>query len=114
MNKRIPGISVIALGLLVGAGAVARAQELAHTETTVKHTGAGPNTKEKTETVIGTVKDYSPGKSIKVTGPGDKNYSFDLDDSAGVKGNVAVGDRVKVTYTKTDSGDRVTTVQPYK
>ena len=49
MNKR--GISVLALGLLVGAGAVARAQELAHTETTVKHTGAGPNTKMKTESV---------------------------------------------------------------
>jgi hypothetical protein len=211
MNKRMRGFSVLALGLLVGGGAMARAQETTHTETTVKrtgagpntktksesvtgtvkeydagkkikitgpadktysfdldenarieggiavgsiakvtytkssdgvehvsviseggpagatgatgsrmvvenetkHTGAGPNTKTKTETVVGTVKDYSPGKSIKVTGPGDKNYSFDLDDASGVKGDVAVGERVKVTYTKTDGGDKVTIVQPY-
>jgi len=92
----------------------AAAGERMKMETETKHTGAGPNTKTKTETVIGTVKKFEAGKSIEVTGPGDKNYSFDLDDSAGVKGNVAVGDRVKVTYTKTDSGDRVTTVQPYK
>ena len=92
----------------------AAAGERMHMESETKHTGAGPNTNEKTETVIGTVKDYSPGKSIKVTGPGDKNYSFDLNESSGVKGNVAVGEKVKVTYTKTDSGDKVTTVQPEK
>ena len=84
-----------------------------HTEQTVKHTGAGPNTKTKSEVVIGTVKSFEPGKKIKVTGPGDKDYSFDLDEGSGVQGNVAVGERVKVTYTKTDSGDKVTTVQPH-
>jgi len=82
-------------------------------ETETKHTGAGPNTTTKTETVVGTVKEYEPGKSIKVTGPGDKNFSFDLDDASGVKGNVAVGERVKVTYTRKDGGDKVTTVQAY-
>ena len=30
----------------------------------------------------------------------------------GVQGNVAVGERVKVTYTKTANGDKVTTIEP--
>jgi len=95
-------------------GSSAPSGERMHMESETKHTGAGPNTKTKSETVVGTVKTYDAGKKIEVTGPGDKNYSFDLDDGSGVKGNVAVGERVKVTYTKTDSGDKVTTVQPYK
>ena len=83
-----------------------------HSESTVKHTGPGPDTKSSSEVVVGTVKEYKAGKSIEVTGPGDKNYTFDLDDAAGIEGNVAVGDRVKVIYTKTASGNKVTTVQP--
>jgi hypothetical protein len=73
----------------------------------------GPDVKTKTEMVIGTVKEYEPGKKIKVTGPNDKDYSFDLDESVGLKGNVAVGKRVKVEYTKTtDGGERVTVITP--
>jgi hypothetical protein len=83
-----------------------------HSESTVKHTGPGPDTKTSSEVVVGTVKKYEAGKKIEVTGPGDKNYSFDLDHAAGVEGNVAVGERVKVTYTKTAEGNKVTTVQP--
>ena len=64
--------------------------------------------------MIGTVKEYEPGKKIKVVGPKDKDFSFDLDENVGMKGPVAVGDRVKVTYTKTDSGQKVTIVEPYK
>jgi hypothetical protein len=85
-----------------------------HSETTTKHTGAGPNTKEKTEVVIGTVKKYEAGKSLTVTGPKDKDYSFDLDENVAFKGDVAVGQRVKVTYTKTDAGDKITAVAPAK
>ena len=83
-----------------------------HSESTVKHTGAGPDTKTSNEVVVGTVKEYKAGKSIEVTGPGDKNYKFDLDHASGVEGQVAVGDRVKVTYTKSDNGNKVTTIQP--
>jgi hypothetical protein len=83
------------------------------TETTTKYKGPGPNTKVKTETVIGTVKDYQPGKKIVVVGPKDKDYSFDLDENAGVSGDIAPGKKVKVSYTKTDSGQKVTTVAPY-
>ena len=83
------------------------------TESTTKHKGPGPNTKTKSKTVVGTVKEYDAGKKIVVTGPKNKDYSFDLDENAGVTGDIAVGGKVKVTYTKTDSGQKVTTVAPY-
>jgi hypothetical protein len=71
----------------------------------------GPDVKIKTETVVGTVKEYEPGKKIKVTGPNDKEYSFDLDKGVGMKGKVTVGSRVKVEYTKRNDGsDHVTVV----
>ena len=84
-----------------------------HMESTTKHKGPGPNTKVKTETVIGTVKEYASGKKIVVTGPKDRDYKFDLDDNVGMKGPVSVGERVKVTYTRGDSGDKVTTIVAY-
>ncbi len=97
-----------------GSSQMAEAGPKVHTESVVKHTGVGPNTKVKTETVIGTVKEYEPGKTIKVVGPKDKDFSFDLDENVTMKAPVAVGKRVKVTYTKGDSGQKVTTVEPYK
>lgn len=85
-----------------------------HTESTMKETVAGVDTKITTETVIGVVKSYHPGKTIKITGPKHKNYSFNLDEKVAMKGSVAVGERVRVTYTKTDGGRKVTTVEPWK
>jgi len=84
-----------------------------HMTSTTNHKGPGPNTKIKTETVIGSVKEYEAGKKIVVTGPKNKDYKFDLDDNVGMKGPVNVGERVKVTYSKGESGDKVTTVVPY-
>lgn len=93
---------------------IAKSGGALHMESTTKHEGPGPNTKVKTETVIGTVKELEAGKKIVVTGPKDKDYKFDLDDNVGMmKGPVNVGQRVKVTYTKGDNGDKVTTVVPY-
>jgi hypothetical protein len=66
----------------------------------------------KTETVIGTVKTYEAGKKITVTGPKNKDYSFDLDDNVAMKGTANVGDRVKVVYSKSDGGNKVTTISP--
>ena len=63
---------------------------------------------------MGTVKEYEAGKKIKVTGPDNKSYSFDLDEAVSLTGPIAVGDRVKVTYTKGDSGEKVTMLAPYK
>ena len=84
-----------------------------HMTSTTKHKGPGPNTKIKTETVIGSVKEYESGKRIVVTGPKNKDYKFDLDDNVGMKGPVNVGERVKVTFSKGDGGDRVTTIVSY-
>ena len=83
-----------------------------HMESTSKHSGPGPDTKTKTETVIGTVKTYEAGKKITVTGPKKKDYTFDLDENVAMKGTANVGERVKVTYSKTDGGDKVTTIAP--
>jgi hypothetical protein len=70
----------------------------------------GPDVKTKTEMVVGTVKEYEPGKKIKVTGPNNKDVSFDLDEGVGTKGDIAVGKRVKVEYTKSDGGAQHVTV----
>ncbi len=87
-----------------------------HSESTTKTSGPAASTKTKTETVIGTVKEYEAGKSIKVTGPKAKDYSFDLTDMASLKKAVTVGERVKVTFTKSDNGSKATTIvaYPYK
>jgi len=104
MRNRIPGISVAAFGLLLAASAAPAQEPATHTETTTKHTGAGPNTKTKTEWVSGTVKEYDAGRKIKIEGPGGKSYSFDLDKDAQVKGSIAIGQRAKVGYTKDTDG----------
>ena len=84
-----------------------------HMESTTKTKGPGKNMKVKTETVIGNVKEFESGKKIVVTGPKDKDFKFDLDDSIAMTKPVSVGERVKVTYTKGDNGDKAVTVVPY-
>src|SRR4029453_10023350 len=58
----------------------------------------------KMETTVGTVKEYEAGRKIKVAGPGDKTYSFDLDKNARVEGNVTVGQSVTVQWEKDTQG----------
>jgi uncharacterized protein YdeI (BOF family) len=115
--KRISGIAIAACFALVSAGAFAQTTPPAggtmHEETTTKHKGAGKNTKMKTETVIGMVKTYDAGKKIVVTGPKNKDYSFDLDNNVAMSGTINTGEKVKVTYTKGDDGNKVTTIAPY-
>lgn len=81
-----------------------------HSETVTKSTAAGASSKTKTETVVGIVKEYEAGKSIKVTGPKTKDYTFDLTEMVALKTEVSVGERVKVTFTKSDNGSRATTI----
>jgi uncharacterized protein YaiE (UPF0345 family) len=84
-----------------------------HSESTMKTSGPAASVTTKTETVVGTIKEYEAGKSIKVTGPDSKDYSFDLTDMAALKTAVSVGERVKVTFTKSDAGDKATTIIAY-
>jgi hypothetical protein len=81
-----------------------------HSESTTKMSSATASAETKTEVVIGIVKEFEAGKSIKVTGPDSKDYSFDLTDMAPLKKAVTVGERVKVTFTKSDNGDKATTI----
>ena len=89
------------------------AQTTVHTESTTKQTGPGPNTKIKTEMVVGTVKEYQAGRKIKVAGANDKLYAFDLDGAVKVEGAVAVGQMAKVEWTKENGKERVTVIAPY-
>ncbi|SRR6266536_3899074 len=110
--KRVIGIAA-AFCFLIGAQA-ALAQTTAHTETKMKQTGPGPNVKVKTETVVGTVKEYEAGKKIKITGPNNKNYSFDLDETVRVDGAVTVGQMAKVEWAKGKDGkERVNVIALY-
>jgi hypothetical protein len=84
-----------------------------HSESVTKSSGPTASTKTTTETVVGTIKEYEAGKSIKVTGPKNKDYSFDLTEMAELKKAVNVGERVKVTFTKSDDGNKVTTIVAY-
>jgi hypothetical protein len=107
-------VSVLSEASGPGAMPNAAAMPRSHTEETVKNkVPNAPDTKVKTETVVGTIKKYEPGKKIVVTGPGDKDYSFDLDENASILRPVSVGDRVKVTYQKGDTGDKVTVIAHY-
>ena len=81
-----------------------------HSESTTKMSGETASMETKTEVVVGIVKEYEAGKSIKVTGPDSKDYSFDLSDMVPLKKTVTVGERVKVTFTKSDNGDKATTI----
>lgn len=68
----------------------------------------------ETRFVVGTVKHFEPGKSITVTGPKYKDYSFDLDENvASPVGTVHSGDKVKVTYTKHNGDQKATAIVPY-
>lgn len=94
--------------------ATAPGETMASRSKTVVHQ-PGPNVTTKTEVVVGTVKEYEAGNKIKVTGPNDKDYTFDLDKGVGLRGKVAVGKRVKVEYTKrSDGADHVTVVSEEK
>lgn len=98
--KKLLGAAVV---LACGIAGIALAQT-SHTESTTKHTGPGPDTKTKTEKVVGIVKEYEAGKSIEITGPDKKEYEFELDENAKVSGNIVVGKMARVEYRKDDSG----------
>jgi hypothetical protein len=116
MKRNLALAMALAFGFVTAAAVAQQTQPTPGTsmagESTTKHKGPGPNTKTTTKWVVGTVKEYEAGKKIVVTGPKNKDSSFDLDQNAAVSGDIAVGTKVKVTYTKDSSGQKVTTVAP--
>ena len=108
--KRIIG-TAIGVCLLAGSQAIAQAPEKQAVETMTKQTGAGATLKSETQSVSGTVKEYEAGKKIKLSGPGDKSYAFDLGESARVEGSIVVGQMATVKYNKgTDGKENVEVV----
>ena len=105
--------TVVAISEAAAAAVTAADAPKMHSESVMKSSGPAASSTTKTETVVGTIKEYEAGKSITVTGPKDKDYSFDLTDMAVLKKAVSVGERVKVTFTKTDAGDKATTIVAY-
>ncbi len=72
----------------------------------------------KTETVMGEVKSYEPGKSIEVTTAGKlkKSRTFDLNEkdvTAMVDPSVAVGSHVKITEKTDDNGHKTLNIEPH-
>lgn len=111
MIKRMIGLAAAAF-FIVGSQA-APAQTKVHTESKTKQTGPGPNTTIKSDKVVGTVKEYEAGKKIKISGPNDRIYSFDLDDAVRVDGAVTVGQMAQVEWTKENGRERVTVIAPF-
>ncbi|MCA1582727.1 MAG: hypothetical protein LC796_15315 [Acidobacteria bacterium] len=83
--------------------------------TTETRAGGARGGKSESETVIGTVTDLGPGKSIVVlTGDGEK-HSYDLGDKktvASIDPRIAVGTKVRLDTTKDNDGRRSLTVVP--
>ena len=108
--KRIIGTAV-SLCLLAGSQAFAQAPEKKAVETTTKQTGPGPTLRTDMQSVTGTVKAYEAGKRIKLSGPGDKSYAFDLGENSRLEGTIVVGQMATVKYSKgTDGKENVSVV----
>jgi hypothetical protein len=104
---------VLVLSNSQGAAPSAAAAPKVHMESTMTHEGPGPDAKTRTKVVIGTVKEYLAGEKIKVIGPKEKKYTFDLDENVAVKGVITPGQRVKVEYTKHDGTEHVVIISPW-
>jgi len=96
--------------VLAASQAIAQTADKQAVETTTKQTLPGVTLKSETQSVSGTVKEYEAGKSIKLSGPDDKSYSFDLNESARVEGKIVVGQMANVHYTKGTDGKKTVTV----
>jgi hypothetical protein len=111
MIKRTIGMAAAAC-FLVGSQA-ALAQTTVHTESKTKQAVPGPDSKIKSEKVVGTVTEYEAGKKIKISGPKVKVYSFDLDGTVRIDGVVTVGQMAQVEWTKENGRERVTVIAPF-
>lgn len=101
--------------LLLGGAAAAVAQDKPMEKTNEKKVTTTEGTmKSRSHTVVGTVKEYEAGKTLKVL-VGKKTRSFKLDSksvSTTVDPAVAVGSKVKVVESKNAEGIKTLTVNP--
>lgn len=127
MKKSKTMLALAAGALLLGTTAFAQQPSTTKktTETTVATGGQVEKTEEKTVkspagktkaktlTVIGTVKEFEAGKSIKVATSKKKSHKFSLnakDVGVTVDPEVAVGVKVKVVQTTDENGIKTLTI----
>jgi hypothetical protein len=103
-------LGVLAAVLFVAGSPAAAQEKKIHVESRTTQSGPGPDSKVKKEITVGTVKEYVAGRRLKVVGPNDKTYSFDLEENARVEGAITVGQPVTVQWTKEDNGREHVTV----
>ena len=118
-NRNI--LMILAAGVLACGTALAQdaakstdnPNEAVEQKSVTKHKGPGKNTKMKSHTVTGTVKEYEAGKDIEITTAKNNDEKFDLSDkdtTATVSPDVAVGKKVKAVQTTDDNGHKTLTV----
>jgi hypothetical protein len=104
MKRLMSAVAAFCFLAVTATGVKAQTDTRTHSEQTTKESGPDGKTKIQTETVVGMVKDYEAGKKIKIAGPDNKTYSFDLDENARVEGSISVGQMAKVEFTKSNKG----------
>jgi hypothetical protein len=113
MNKKIVGIALSVL-LLGGYAVVAQDKPVEKTVDKKVTTTSGETAKSTDHSVVGTVKSYTAGKTIKVL-VGKKSQTFKLnakDVGTTVDPSVAVGSKVKVVESKDPNGIKTLTINP--
>jgi len=115
--KTIAIASLFALASFAAQDKPAAPKESKEVQQETKTTTANRTAKTSTDTVVGKVESYEPGKSIKVTVPGTivSTKSFDLtskDETVNVAPNVKVGEMVSVVEKTDAKGHKTVTVKP--
>ncbi len=111
MNRKICA-ACLPLALLAGAALADSVKPVEKTESQKVTTDSG-TTKTKTHTVVGTVKEYAPGKSLAVV-VGKRTRKFSLDSTkaeVSVDSSVAIGKKVKVVESRNAQGLKSITVK---
>lgn len=115
MKKLLAG--VIAGGLLLSLPVFAqRTSTTSEEKKETKTTSNAGTTKSKTHTVVGTVKEFDTGKSIKIATSSKKSQKFSLDDkdvATTVDPAVGVGVKVKAVQKTDANGIKSLKIEPY-
>jgi len=80
-------------------------------ESATKRTGPGPNTKEEPTIVVAAVKSMKRQEDRRDRAQEQWLFARPRGERR-ITGDIAVGQKVKVTYSKSDGGQKVTTVAP--